>query len=79
MRYLEFVFLQLNSFSEYFFVGNILLYEYRMSYNKLKVSTINLKISSNEKYFSTNLSTSYSIIIQFKYILQFKDYKTFIV
>lgn len=79
MRYLEFVFLQLNSFSEYFFVGNILLYGYRMSYNKLKVSTINLKISSNEKYFSTNLSTSYSIIIQFKYILQFKDYKTFIV
>lgn len=79
MRYLEFVFLQLNSFSEYFFVGNILLYEYRMSYNKLKVSTINLKISSNEKFFTTSLSTSYSIIIQFKYILQFKDYKTFIV
>lgn len=79
MRYLEFVFLQLNSFSEYFFVGNILLYEYRMSYNKLKVSTINLKISSNEKYFSTNLSTSYSIIIQFKYIFQFKDYKICIV
>lgn len=79
MRYLEFVFLQLNSFSEYFFVGNILLYGYRMSYNKLKVSTINLKISSNEKFFTTSLSTSYSIIIQFKYILQFKDYKTFIV
>lgn len=79
MRYLEFVFLQLNFFSEYFFVGNILLYGYRMSYNKLKVSTINLKISSNEKFFTTSLSTSYSIIIQFKYILQFKDYKTFIV
>lgn len=79
MRYLEFVFLQLNSFSEYFFVGNILLYGYRMSYNKLKVSTINLKISSNEKFFTTSLSTSYSIIIQFKYIFQFKDYKICIV
>ena len=79
MRYLEFVFLQLNSFSEYFFVGNILLYGYRMSYNKLKVSTINLKISSNEKFFTTSLSTSYSIIIQFKYIFQFKDYKIWIV
>lgn len=50
-----------------------------MSYNKLKVSTINLKISSNEKFFTTSLSTSYSIIIQFKYIFQFKDYKICIV